>query len=269
MACALFLPTRMASCRTMRGRNGQEKEERAVTQQATHQSCTGLRLTRRAWMQALLAGAAGALLHRWPEARAFELNEARLQQSMQTRYGNAGVQRLRAWQTMLAAQTGKNEAQQLEAVNTFWNTQVLGSEDSIIWGQNDYWATPLESLGKGAADCEDFVIGKYFSLAYLGVPVQRLRLIYVRARMGGVGSTQSIAHMVLGYYRTPQAEPLVLDNMIDTISPASQRSDLTPVFSFNAEGIYAPSGAVSSVDRITRWRDLLVRMQQEGFVLTS
>ena len=136
----------------------------------------------------------------------------------------------------------------------------------MLWSQPDYWATPLETLGKGAGDCEDYVIGKYFSLLRLGVAVEKLRLIYVRARLGGAGSTQSIAHMVLGYYETPAAEPLVLDSLLDNIMPASQRKDLTPVFSFNAQGVYVAGAQPASVDRITRWRDLLARMKQEGFL---
>jgi hypothetical protein len=72
--------------------------------------------------------------------------------------------------------------------------------------------------------------------------------------------------MVLGYYETPAAEPLVLDSLLDNIMPASQRKDLTPVFSFNAQGVYVAGAQTTSVDRITRWRDLLARMKQEGFL---
>ncbi len=199
-------------------------------------------------------------------AGALDFDAGRLQQTMRSRYGARGIQALEAWQAMLQAQAGHPAAQQLRAVNDFWNHTVLASEDSAVWSQVDYWATPLESLGRRAGDCEDYVIGKYFSLTRLGVPAQKLRLIYVRARVGGVGSTQSIAHMVLGYYETPTADPLVLDNLVGSIYPASQRSDLTPVFSFNAEGIYVDgAGKAAPVDRISRWQDLLARMRQEGF----
>ncbi|MEG0139405.1 MAG: transglutaminase-like cysteine peptidase [Comamonas sp.] len=199
-------------------------------------------------------------------AIALDFDASRLLQSMQSRYGAAGVKALNAWHGMVDAQKGKPLQHQLTAVNEFWNRAVVQTEDSMLWAQPDYWATPLETLGKGAGDCEDYVIGKYFSLLRLGVPGDKLRLIYVRARMGGVGSTQSIAHMVLGYYETPMAEPQVLDSMVDFLLPSSQRKDLTPVFSFNAQGVYVAGAQPSSVDRITRWRDLLTRMKQEGFL---
>ena len=200
------------------------------------------------------------------DAVALDFDGERLRSGMQSRYGAAGVQRLGQWLTMLQAQKDRSLQHQLTVVNEFWNRAVVQTEDSMLWAQPDYWATPLETLGKGAGDCEDYVIGKYFSLLRLGVPGEKLRLIYVRARMGGVGSTQSIAHMVLGYYETPMAEPLVLDSMVDFLLPSSQRKDLTPVFSFNAQGVYVAGAQPSSVDRITRWRDLLTRMKQEGFL---
>lgn len=199
-------------------------------------------------------------------AVALELDVGRLQQTMQSRYGARGVQTLDAWLAMLQAQAGRPLAQQLQVVNDFWNQTVMAAEDSIAWSQADYWATPLDSLGRRAGDCEDYVIAKYFSLIRLGVAAQKLRLIYVRARMGGAGSTQSVAHMVLGYYETPASDPLVLDNLVGSIYPASQRSDLTPVFSFNAQGIYVAGGRSAPVDRISRWQDLLARMRQEGFM---
>ena len=201
-----------------------------------------------------------------PQALAFDFDADRLQASMQSRHGAKGAQALRQWLQMLQQQAGRPLAQQLAGVNQFWNRAVVQTEDSLLWSQPDYWATPLESLGRGAGDCEDYVIGKYFSLLRLGVAAENLRLIYVRARIGGVGSTQSVAHMVLGHYATPAAEPLVLDSLVDVILPAGQRRDLTPVFSFNAQGVYVAGAQPSPVDRITRWRDLLARMQQEGFL---
>lgn len=213
---------------------------------------------------------AAALLLVWllpaPSRSALEFDAARLQQTMQSRYGGKGVQALNDWLRLLEEQAGQPQERQLQAVNSFWNLTVMGSDDLIIWGEADHWATPLETLGKRAADCEDYVIGKYFSLIRLGVPVEKLRLIYVRARQGGIGSTASIAHMVLGYYETPTAEPLVLDNLVGDILPASQRNDLTPVFSFNGQGVYvAGTSKTAPVERINRWGGLLTRMRQEGF----
>ena len=124
-----------------------------------------------------------------------------------------------------------------------------------------------ETIGLGAGDCEDFSIAKYASLKALGLPVSQMRLIYVRARVGDPSRGIVQAHMVLGFYATPTAEPLILDNLVGDIRPASQRPDLYPVFSFNGEGLWVGGAASSSADptmRLSRWRDLLARMRDDG-----
>jgi hypothetical protein len=76
--------------------------------------------------------------------------------------------------------------------------------------------------------------------------------------------------MVLGYYPSPDAEPLILDNLIGDILPASRRPDLQPVFSFNSAGLWIGGASRSSADptaRLSRWSRVLERMQTEGITL--
>ena len=180
----------------------------------------------------------------------------------QALYGplGAGQQRIDDWQHLLASQKQLGELDQLNVVNQFFNKQLRYVEDIDLWQQVDYWQTPVEGLWKGAGDCEDYAIAKYFSLRHLGVSSDKLRITYVKAL------SLNRAHMVLTYYSYPEAEPLVLDSMVDPILPSSQRRDLTPVFSFNAQGVYVAGAQPSPVDRITRWSDLLARMRLEGFL---
>jgi predicted transglutaminase-like cysteine proteinase len=173
----------------------------------------------------------------------------------------------RALQAVLSGLNAQDEAAKLAAVNQFFNRRVMFATDQEVWGQLDYWASPLEMLAKGRGDCEDYVIGKYFSLLVAGVPVSRLRLVYVRATIGGPGG-ETVAHMVLAYYASPGAEPLILDNLIGDIRPASRRPDLEPVFSFNGEGLWQGVGAQSAGDpvaRLSRWREVLAKARAEGF----
>ena len=177
---------------------------------------------------------------------------------------------LRAWQNMLQESHTVPVIEQLKRVNEFFNRRIRFDEDTQIWGQSDYWATPLETLAKGAGDCEDFAIAKYFSLLALGIPAEQMRLIYVKARIGGPGSAIQQAHMVLAFYTAPDAEPQVLDNLITEIRPASRRPDLQPVFSFNSNGIYAGAAANTTAgpggtSRLSKWQDLLQRARNDGF----
>jgi len=213
------------------------------------------------WLLAVLLLAAVVGLAQTQTAPTLLPDPPRLLQSASQRYGAGGVTQVQAWLNMLTRSRKLTEAAQIQAVNDFWNQAVRGAEDIDVWNQTDYWATPLESLGIRRGDCEDYVIGKYFSLLALGVPAAKLRFIYVKANLNGY----QVAHMVLGYYPAPNAMPLVLDNLISRIESASQRRDLAPVFSFNASGIYVQGKQTTPVERIGRWNDLLLRMQREGF----
>lgn len=196
---------------------------------------------------------------------ALQFDARQVTQYARAQYGERVAQRVVDMLGMLDEAQSVPESTRLRVVNDFWNFRIRGGEDIHVWGKKDYWATPLETLAKGAGDCEDFVIAKYFSLVRAGVAPEKLRFIYVRARLGGIGSSDSIAHMVLGYYETPDAVPLIMDNLMGSVVPASQRTDLTPVFSFNAQGVYVAGAATRPVDRIGHWRDLVSRMTKEGF----
>jgi predicted transglutaminase-like cysteine proteinase len=180
------------------------------------------------------------------------------------RMGPATTVQAQALIQEIAEAAAGDELSRLKRINTFFNRRIEYLDDREVWGQADYWASPLETLSKGAGDCEDYAIGKYFSLIAAGVSAAKMRLVYVRAEVGGA----VLAHMVLAYYPDPLAEPLILDNLITDIRPASRRPDLAPVFSFNAEGLWQGVGSSSAGDpvaRLSRWRDVLTKARAEGW----
>ena len=182
------------------------------------------------------------------------------------RLGPRAVAAVKALQPLLA-EHGQDETALLMAINDFYNRRVVFTDDLTAWGEDDHWASPLEMLEKGQGDCEDYAIAKYFSLLAAGVPVNKLRLVYVRATIGGPGGVTQ-AHMVLAWYAQPGAEPLILDNLIGEVRPASRRPDLTPVFSFNSEGLWQGTGGASAgdpVSRLSRWREIIAKARAEGF----
>lgn len=174
------------------------------------------------------------------------------------------------WKKILATTAALPRAEdKLRQVNEFFNLRIRFAEDQEVWGQSDYWATPMETLAKGRGDCEDYTIAKYFTLINAGIAKEQLRLVYVKARIGGPSSTLQQAHMVLAWYATPAAEPLVLDNLITEIRPAGRRTDLAPVFSFNSQGVWQGASGTEpqggGIGRLSRWQDLLRRAREEGF----
>ncbi len=181
-----------------------------------------------------------------------------------------GPRALAGWQALrpvLTAALGQGDVTRLQAINDFFNRRIIFRDDLQVWGQIDYWASPFEMLGRGEGDCEDFALAKYFSLRAVGIAASTLRLVYVRAQMGGPGGPVQ-AHMVLAYYPQSDGEPLILDNLISELRPASRRPDLTPVFSFNADGLWQGTGVQTAGDpvaRLSRWRDALAKARAEGF----
>lgn len=196
------------------------------------------------------------------------LNFDKLRQSI--KQIGSGEQTFNEWASLMNNVSDQATDIKLQRVNAFFNKKIAYFEDIEVWGQSDYWATPLESMSKGKGDCEDFVIAKYFSLRGLGVPDSQLRLVYVKARIGGANSTLQQAHMVLAYYPNVDGEPIILDNLISEIRPASRRPDLSPVFSFNSQGIFAGVAANAQMgpggtSRLSRWQELLDKAHREGF----
>lgn len=178
------------------------------------------------------------------------------------KYGANARSLLAAWENLIIQDDSQNDLEKLEKVNQFFN-QLEFVDDMAHWGEKDYWATPIEFLGSQGGDCEDFSIAKYFTLKFMGVEEEKLNLTYVKAL------NYNIHHMVLTYFSKPGVEPLVLDNIVTEIKPASMRSDLMPIYSFNGTGLWLAKQRgrgklAGSSSRLYRWQELIQRMAEDN-----
>ena len=178
-------------------------------------------------------------------------------------YGEDARRRASALNALMASLQNASVQEKLVKVNDFFNA-LRWTTDMEVWGKKDYWATRMEFLGKGAGDCEDYVIAKYFTLKQLGVPTDKLYFTYVKALK------YNQAHMVLSYYETPKSIPLILDNINGKIKIATQRTDLLPVYSFNGDSLYlAKQEGLGQVvpggnkKQNPKWLELIDKMQKE------
>lgn len=191
----------------------------------------------------------------------FYLDQSLLKQASD-KWGKGAQVRLLEWENMIRSEQNASDREKLEKVNAFMNKIPYG-EDIDVWGVADYWATPIEFLGRGAGDCEDYAIAKYFTLKALGIPESKLRITYVRAMQ--LGKT----HMVLTYSGKPGDEPLALDNLDKSIKPASERHDLVPIFIFNGTELWTAQqrgqGEATDSSRLKPWRNLMKRMSENKF----
>ena len=188
------------------------------------------------------------------------LPERTLEQAEQ-QHGPGARKRLLAWQELLRTDRADSDRAKIERVNRFFN-RLNFVDDALHWHKADYWATPVEFLASEGGDCEDFAIAKYFTLLDLGIDEHKLTLTYVKALK------LNQAHMVLTYYPSPRAEPLVLDNLVEAILPSSERTDLLPVYSLNGSGLWLArqrgrGKMVGDSSRLQRWQEMLARMTKE------
>lgn len=153
----------------------------------------------------------------------------------------------------------------VNAVNTFFNKNIAYETDRRAWSQEDYWATPQETLSKGAGDCEDFAIAKYFALEKLGVPQSNMKITYVKS------TNFREAHMVLLASKDGGKNPVVLDNMTMQTLPLSKRIDLTPVYSFNKQSFFygASNESAGGIGNMSRWTSVLKRIEAETSALAK
>ena len=100
---------------------------------------------------------------------------------------------------------GLSDRDVLDRVNRAVNGAMAYKSDASVWGVGDYWATPAEMARKGAGDCEDFAIAKYWALRSLGVPDEKLQLVLLQDTRRQLFHAVLIAHTGSGAY--------VLDNV--------------------------------------------------------
>lgn len=223
----------------------------------------GNNISQRVGVPLVLCGVLSFFAYAQDDQAPFVVNDAMLQ-AVKKQYGKRAMWRVEEWGELLEKSRKKtqwSDAKRLGVANDFFN-RIKWVSDQEHWGLEDYWATPIETLATNAGDCEDFSIGKYFTLREGRIDTDKLRITYVKAL------DYNQAHMVLAYYKTPSAEPLILDNINQRILPASKRKDLVPVYSFNGESLWLARSRdqkmnVNSQTSLPQWANVNQRMLKE------
>ena len=189
----------------------------------------------------------------------------RMRQVAQLRFGAAAAEAVDGWRSAVVGWRDLPEDVQLQRVNEFFNRRVRFAEDSQVWGQTDYWATPLEVLA-GRRRLRGPCLRQVFHPARARVAEDRLRMTYVRARIGGARQQ-----------RDPGAHGAeLLRHARRGAAGARQPGHRHPAgvgaarsgagFQFQHAGHLRGRATQASqpVDRVSRWREMLLRMNAEG-----
>jgi predicted transglutaminase-like cysteine proteinase len=129
------------------------------------------------------------------------------------------------WLKLKASLTGASVMEKARKVNSFFN-QWPYKTDRLVWGVEDYWATPCEFMSR-SGDCEDYAIAKYYALRDLGVPASQMRVAAIRNSMTGNG------HAVLVVFMHDDA--YVLDNVTNTVLSHKRLTHYRPLYTVNEE----------------------------------
>lgn len=126
-------------------------------------------------------------------------------------------------------------------INRAVNMSIKPASDWSQYGYADFWASPLQTLGSGAGDCEDYAIVKYVVLRELGIADDDLRLVIVQDDQRQTG------HAIVAVRYEQQW--LVLDNRTMAILNAEDVRHYRPVIALDQQG--ARKVAAAAVDQIT------------------
>lgn len=118
----------------------------------------------------------------------------------------------------------------LNEVNRSVNAAMRYRTDSANWGKGDYWANPTEIARKGAGDCEDFAIAKYWLLRSLGFGPEKLQLVVLS------DTRRQLYHAVLVAHVNGTA--YILDNLSNQVSTDERHANYVPIMSFSGGKSY-------------------------------
>jgi predicted transglutaminase-like cysteine proteinase len=130
-------------------------------------------------------------------------------------------------------------------INHFFNTYIKYTTDTI----KDNWQTPEETLERGAGDCEDLAIAKYFMALELGLDEEDLSIVYCF-------DEKSKAHMICLWKTT------VMDNRREGAIEA-KFSGLTPVYAFDMTSRFIVNNEwyfTETAFPLTKWEALLEKI---------
>jgi len=143
-------------------------------------------------------------------------------------YGPDAEKRIRKVMEIILASHDKPVMEKLRLTNDTLNN-IPWIADPDIWKQEDYWATPFETLATFGGDCEDIAIAKYAMLRIMGIPDDSLGFAYVETR-------EKERHMVLVFKENHDSPVYVLDNQNPEVLTGPERRDLHAIYIFQNDG---------------------------------
>lgn len=141
--------------------------------------------------------------------------------------GSACDRKSAAFANIIEIAKGKEFSEKLSFVNSSVNRLIAYRKHSVVYGNLDYWATPLETLEHRAGDCKDFTILKMTALLRAGIPPQSMSFVVLRDRKRG------FFHAVLSVSTASGA--FILDSLSNRVLRDSELPDYQPLYSLSTD----------------------------------
>jgi predicted transglutaminase-like cysteine proteinase len=117
----------------------------------------------------------------------------------------------------------------LGEINRAINLAIKPMGDFEQYGEIDVWSSPLATLTRGAGDCEDYAIAKFFALQLAGVAPDDVRIVIMRDTVRGEDHAVAAARLD-GHW-------LTLDNRHMAMVEDANVRNYRPTFMINRDGV--------------------------------
>lgn len=134
------------------------------------------------------------------------------------------------WRRALEGARQLQGVEQLSWVNTHVNRLLHYRSDRVAHGRDDVWSPPLESMNRGAGDCEDYALVKMWFLRTLGVEADQMHIVVVDRT--GSNARHAVLAVKLG------SAAYILDSRSTRIAVEDEVKDYVPVFSVGQNDIW-------------------------------
>lgn len=166
-------------------------------------------------------------------------------------HGPAASQNDPRWSELLERVMQQAPARRAELINVAINQFDHAEAPGPV-----VWQSPQELVQRGAGDCKDFALAKFWLLRHSGSPRERVRMAY-----GDVWIGQTWRRHLVVLLWTDDTSPLVLDNLLPGAHRLADRRDLQIRFSFDETGFYEATGPQRIPDQpLKGWHGLWERI---------
>lgn len=100
-------------------------------------------------------------------------------------------------------------SQQFQSINLLVN-KIHFLDDRNHWKKEDYWSSPLEFIGTGIGDSEEFALFKLLLLSKLGLDSNKFKLIEIKKPLQ-VGNQSYNQNIALAYFYKKNKPPIIFD----------------------------------------------------------